>query len=218
MNKVVLRSISGVAYILLILAGLLINKYFFAGVFGLIACFLVYEFIHTTGKSMNILLPGLVYILASMCILFLMGFTGGQFDGTLLLCFFIMIWCSDVGAFCVGSLFGQKAGSRKLAPKISPNKSWVGFWGGLVFTVAAALILHAPGLLVPGIVHCILLAVVIHCTGVCGDLLESAWKRHFGLKDSGNIIPGHGGFLDRFDSSLAAIPAGALYLLIFSLI
>ena len=218
MNKVVLRSISGIAYILLILAGLLINEYFFVGVFALITFFLLYELARITGRKWQILLPGLVYILASICILLMLGLRGESFDGILPLCFFIMIWSSDVGAFCIGSLFGQKSGSKKLAPTISPNKTWTGFWGGLLFCIAAALILRAAGMMEFSLLHSIFLAIVVHCFGVLGDLLESAWKRSFGIKDSGNIIPGHGGFLDRFDSSLAAIPAAVLYLVIFGLL
>ena len=218
MNKVVLRSISGIVYILLILTGLLINEYFFVGVFSLITFFLIYEFVRITGRKWQILLPGLVYILASICVFLMLGLRGESFDGILPLCFFIMIWSSDVGAFCIGSLFGQKGGSKKLAPTISPNKTWTGFWGGLIFCIVAALILRGTGMMKFSLVHSIVLAIVVHCFGVLGDLLESVWKRRFGVKDSGNIIPGHGGFLDRFDSSLAAIPAAILYLVIFGLL
>ena len=160
---------------------------------------------------------GLLYIAVPMSLSNLLAFREGTFSGLLLLCFFIIIWCSDIGAYILGSLFGQKYG-RKIAPEISPKKSWIGFWGGLLFAVLAAMILHWTGLLSFPLVHCIILAVLMHGSGVAGDLFESMWKRCCNVKDSGNLIPGHGGMLDRLDSTLFAIPAGAIYLALFNLI
>ena len=160
---------------------------------------------------------GLLYIAVPMSLSNLLAFREGTFNGLLLLCFFIIIWCSDIGAYILGSLFGQKYG-RKIAPEISPKKSWIGFWGGLLFAVLAAMILHWTGLLSFPLVHCIILAVLMHGSGVAGDLFESMWKRCCNVKDSGNLIPGHGGMLDRLDSTLFAIPAGAIYLALFNLI
>ena len=199
------------------LAGLLIDKYVFTALLLFICGGMLYEFVKLSGKAAYLPI-GIVYIIASVSLIYRLGFPGGEFSGLLILAFFIIIWSSDVGAFCVGSLFGQKEGSRKLAPSISPNKSWIGFWGGLAFSVVAAVILHFNLLSAIPLVHCLVLAVLVHCAGVCGDLLESLWKRRCGAKDSGNIIPGHGGLLDRFDSSLAAFPVGGLYLLIFKLL
>lgn len=142
----------------------------------------------------------------------------GCFSGKLLLCFFLMIWGSDVGAYILGMSFGQKPDSRKLCPDISPKKSWIGFWGGLAFGILAAFIARWASLVDIPAVHCIGLGAVTSVASVFGDLFESMWKRSFSLKDSGNIIPGHGGMLDRFDSSLIAIPVGALYLFAFGLI
>lgn len=161
---------------------------------------------------------GLLYIAGPLALSNFLVFRGGEFSGLLMLCFFIMIWCSDVGAYCIGTAFGQKPDSRKLAPAISPKKSWVGFWGGMVFCIAAALLLKYAGLMDLAPVHCVVLGMTVHTGGVCGDLFESLWKRHFGVKDSGNLIPGHGGLLDRFDSALVAIPLGALYLSLTSLL
>ena len=155
---------------------------------------------------------GIAYIAGPLSLSNQVAFSGGAFNATLLLCFFILIWCSDIGAYVIGTAFGQKENSRKLAPAISPKKSWVGFWGGMAFCILAALLLRASGLLDYPLLHCCILAVILHCGGVCGDLFESLWKRHFGIKDSGNVIPGHGGMLDRFDSTLIAMPLGALYL------
>ena len=93
-----------------------------------------------------------------------------------------------------------------------------GFIGGIVFCIIGSVVLYLSGLFEFNIVHCIAVALIIGCTGVCGDLFESLWKRHYGVKDSGNIIPGHGGILDRFDSSLVAIPLAAIYLISFNLI
>lgn len=164
------------------------------------------------------ILGGLFYISVPLSLSNLIVFSSGTFDGTILLCFFIMVWSSDIGAYSIGLLFGQKEGRKKLAPSISPKKSWMGFYGGLAFCVISALILKEVGLAWIDWYHCVALGVVIHVAGVAGDLFESMWKRHFGVKDSGNIIPGHGGLLDRLDSSLMAIPAGVAYLVLFGIL
>ena len=160
---------------------------------------------------------GLLYIAVPMALSNLLAFREGVFNGLLILCFFIIIWCSDIGAYCLGTLFGQKYGG-KIAPDISPKKSWVGFWGGYFFALLSALVLHWTGLLDIPVIHCLVLATIMHGAGVAGDLFESMWKRCCGVKDSGNIIPGHGGMLDRLDSTLFAMPLGAIYLALFNLI
>jgi phosphatidate cytidylyltransferase len=142
---------------------------------------------------------------------------GSEFDGKLLLSFFAIVWGSDVGAYVFGITLGQKYG-KKLFPSISPKKSWIGFWGGLLTAVAVAFAMQKLGLLEFESLHCIALAVILVVTGVYGDLIESLWKRHYNIKDSGNIMPGHGGLLDRFDSALVAIPSGVIYLIIFNLL
>ena len=140
-----------------------------------------------------------------------------QFDGRLLLSFFAIVWGSDVGAYVFGITLGQKYG-RKLFPSISPKKSWIGFWGGLFTAVAVAYAMQHWGFMQFPLVHCLVLAVLIDIAGVYGDLIESQWKRYFEIKDSGNVMPGHGGLLDRFDSALVAIPVGVIYLVVFNML
>lgn len=144
----------------------------------------------------------------------------GAFNGTLLLGFFCIIWGSDVGAYLFGVTLGQKYG-KKLFPSISPKKSWIGFWGGMFMAIVVSITLYLVGWFphfsaceVTNIFNYIAIAVLLHVTGVYGDLIESQWKRHYNVKDSGTIIPGHGGLLDRFDSALIAIPIGVIYLVI----
>lgn len=143
----------------------------------------------------------------------------GAFSGVVLLCFFIIIWASDVGAYIFGMTLGQRFG-KKLFPEISPKKSWIGFWGGFLMSVIVAAALYYAGFFPQSyhILHCIAMAVLMNISGVYGDLVESQWKRHYALKDSGNIIPGHGGMLDRFDSALFAIPMGVIYLMVYNII
>ena len=145
--------------------------------------------------------------------------TGG-FNGMLLLSFFCIIWGSDVGAYCFGMALGQKYG-KKLCPSISPKKSWIGFWGGMLVAVGVALALYFTGVFklngqseIINIVHCVVIAILMDVTGVYGDLIESQWKRNFEVKDSGTLIPGHGGLMDRFDSALIAIPVAIIYLVL----
>jgi phosphatidate cytidylyltransferase len=141
----------------------------------------------------------------------------GEFSGMMLLCFFAIIWGTDVGAYLFGITLGQKYG-KKLFPSISPKKSWIGFWGGLFTSALVAVALHYLGLFHFDILHCIIMAVLLCITGVYGDLIESQWKRHYEVKDSGNLIPGHGGLLDRFDSALIAIPIGIIYLVMINVL
>ena len=169
-------------------------------------------------SDLAIIYAGLLYIALPITLSPLLMMDGEVFDGWLLLSFFILIWCSDIGAYCIGTLFGQREGARKLAPEISPKKSWWGVWGGLAFCVGAAVGLHFLTWLPFPLIHCIALGVIVGVGGICGDLFESMWKRHYGVKDSGKCIPGHGGMLDRFDSSLVAIPLACVYLTLFGLL
>jgi phosphatidate cytidylyltransferase len=137
-----------------------------------------------------------------------------RFNTLLPLSVFVFLWINDTGAYCVGSLLGR----HKLFPRVSPGKSWEGSVGGAVFVLAAAYAvsyyLDGTMLTMP---QWLGLGLVVVIFGTWGDLVESLFKRTLGIKDSGSILPGHGGMLDRFDSSLLAIPAAVVYLYTLSM-
>lgn len=135
-------------------------------------------------------------------------FSMTQYNGLLLLAIFIFIWVNDTGAYLVGSRWGK----RRLAPNISPKKSVEGSIGGLLLVLLSAVVLRL--LLFPELswLSILLIAAVVAIFGTIGDLFESSLKRQAGVKDSGKLIPGHGGILDRIDSLLLAVPA--VYLLL----
>ncbi len=276
MNNVTVRTLSGIGFIVVMLACLLLNKFSFAALIIFIMAGMMTEFYKLTmgtlyrfsrilaisagvilfiliflavvyrlpirfvslalppvfvvminslyvkdktefGKFSNIY-TGLLYIAVPLALSNLIAFDrDGNLNGLLLICFFIIIWCSDIGAFVFGITLGNKFG-KKLFPSISPKKSWVGFWGGMFTAVLASVVLYFTGLLVFPFVHCVILAILMDVAGVYGDLFESQWKRYYNVKDSGNIIPGHGGLLDRFDSTLLAVPVGAIYLVVMNLL
>ncbi len=121
--------------------------------------------------------------------------------------FMLMLWANDTGAYLVGRSIGR----TKLLPKISPNKTVEGFFGGLIVAAAVGYLLSMyHDLLTP--IQWIVMGIVVGITSSVGDLLESAIKRASGVKDSGTILPGHGGMLDRFDGFLIATPAVVLLL------
>ncbi|MBR1548073.1 MAG: phosphatidate cytidylyltransferase [Prevotella sp.] len=160
-----------------------------------------------------------MYIALPMSLLNVLAFTAtphGQvaYNWLLPLSVFVFLWVNDSGAYCVGSLLGR----HKLFPRISPGKSWEGSIGGAVFVLAAAWAvseyLDGTMLTMP---EWLGLGLVVVVFGTWGDLVESLFKRTLGIKDSGNILPGHGGMLDRFDSSLMAIPAAVVYIYTLSL-
>lgn len=136
-----------------------------------------------------------------------------QYNPILPLSIFIFTWINDTGAYCTGMLFGK----HRLFERISPKKSWEGSIGAGVFSIIAAIVMAHYFPFMP-ISIWIGLALTVVIFGTLGDLTESLLKRTIGIKDSGNILPGHGGMLDRFDSTLMAVPAAVVYLYIISFI
>ena len=136
-----------------------------------------------------------------------------QYNPILPLSIFIFTWINDTGAYCTGMLFGK----HRLFERISPKKSWEGSIGGGVFSIIAAIVMAHYFPFMP-ISIWIGLALTVVIFGTLGDLTESLLKRTIGIKDSGNILPRHGGMLDRFDSTLMAVPAAVVYLYIISFI
>lgn len=132
-----------------------------------------------------------------------------RFSPLILLSLFAFIWINDTGAYLVGCTIGK----HRLFERISPKKSWEGFWGGLILAAGAAF-LAAQYFNDLNTWQWIGLALICSIFGTWGDLCESLIKRSLDVKDSGNILPGHGGWLDRFDSVLLAAPAAILYLFV----
>lgn len=134
----------------------------------------------------------------------------GVESGDLLLLVFAIVWAGDSAAMWIGTRFGK----RPLAPLISPNKSVEGFVAGIVAATGAAVAVGQLRLPEVGVGHAIGIGIFASISGQLGDLIESLWKRSAGVKDASQVIPGHGGMLDRFDSLLFAAPAVYIYLLL----
>ena len=132
----------------------------------------------------------------------------GIMGGILTFAVMASIWVNDSFAYIFGSRFGR----TKLAPKISPNKSWEGFFGVMLGSVLVWVLISLLGLMPVPVPMAILTGIVLGIFGVIGDLFESRIKRSVGVKDSGNIMPGHGGLLDRHDSMLFGVMAAAFVL------
>lgn len=135
---------------------------------------------------------------------------GIVFSPGIVIGFFLLIWANDTGAYLSGVSFGK----HKLFERISPKKTWEGFFGGLVLSALVAWLLSG-WLGVTDRSHWVVIAVIVSVTGTYGDLVESMLKRSYGVKDSGSILPGHGGFLDRFDSAIFAFPLVYLFITLF---
>lgn len=221
------RFISTVAGVYLFLAISAINSGFVQtnAVFMPYLLTIIYLFVselYTKNKNavhdLSYTMLGQMYVALPLSIINVLAFrtaTDGNihFYYLLPLSVFIFLWTSDTGAYCVGSLFGK----HKLFPRISPAKSWEGSIGGGVLVLVAAFLVslldqnhgNLSGL---NTLQWLGLGLVVTVFGTWGDLVESLIKRTLGIKDSGTILPGHGGMLDRFDSSLLAIPASAVYI------
>ena len=156
-----------------------------------------------------------VYCAGSFSILNFIGAEPGtpgvmSYTPLFIMAIFIFVWLDDTGAYLVGSLIGK----HKLFERISPKKSWEGFFGGLILSLASS---QAFAWFAPEInrMNWLGLAATVVLFGTWGDLIESLLKRTLGVKDSGNVLPGHGGMLDRFDSVMLAVPASYIYIELF---
>ncbi len=120
----------------------------------------------------------------------------------------VVVWASDIFAFFAGSFFGK----HSMAPTISPGKTWEGFLGGIAGAILAVFILNATVEMPLNLIHLLILGTVCTLSGAVGDLAESRFKRVADVKDSGIILPGHGGILDRFDGIIVAAPLAYMYI------
>ena len=267
MKNLLLRTISGVVFVLILVSAIWFGPYSFVGVFGLIVFLCLFEFYSLVNKVKDVsvrkvvncmaglylflafflhlllsiplillLIPYFVYIINVFVVgLYLKkenpvknwaySFLGQMYivlpfsslnmicllpDNTgtvvyspiLLLALFAFIWINDTGAYLVGITFGK----HRLFERISPKKSWEGFWGGVVFVLASSFVFAHFVTSIP-MLHWLCMAVVTVIFATWGDLVESLMKRTLGVKDSGKMIPGHGGILDRMDSVILAAPA-----------
>jgi phosphatidate cytidylyltransferase len=137
----------------------------------------------------------------------LLVMNGVEFSPGIIIGFFLLLWINDTGAYLVGSVIGK----HRLFERISPRKSWEGFFGGVILTIMFSLLMPR-WIGVTGRAGWMIIALIISFAGTTGDLVESMLKRSLGLKDSGTIMPGHGGFLDRFDSVVVSFPLVYLFI------
>jgi len=144
---------------------------------------------------------GIIYVALPFALLNELAFWKGDFQPLLVIGVFIILWSNDSGAYLAGRLFGR----RKLFERISPKKTWEGFFGGAIIALLASF-LYWRFTDTLSIDQWLCIAAIIATTGTLGDLVESLFKRSIEIKDSGSLIPGHGGFLDRFDGLLLSMP------------
>ena len=213
------RALTAIIFVAVMLTGLLWNYWSFLILFSIIHFGCWWEFVKLIKKIydkryLNYILVGLIYITIPILLIIDLGTelriytinnTNEIIYHKLIPCSIIFsIWINDTMAYIVGSLVGKTPLS-----KISPKKTWEGTLGGIILaTFVAGVIAWQFDFSIQKIV---IIAGIASVAGTFGDLLESKLKRMAGVKDSGNIMPGHGGFLDRFDSLLLAIPAVWLY-------
>ena len=159
----------------------------------------------TAARNRGLVALGLPYVALTLVAL---TWLRDAWNGGWPLVFFVfaVVWATDIGAFFVG----RTMKGPRLAPGISPNKTWSGFAGGLAFAALAAIGLMAGALGASRPVQVVEIALGLSLLGQGGDLFESAIKRRFGVKDSGDLIPGHGGMLDRIDALIPVLPLAAL--------
>lgn len=154
---------------------------------------------------------GIIYVAVPFALINELVLTDRGYEPRLILGCLLILWASDTGAYFAGRFLGK----RKLFERVSPKKTWEGFFGGAILALIVAFILTKY-------FDCILpwqwyiVAIIISITGTLGDLVESLFKRSIAIKDSGSIIPGHGGFMDRFDGLLLSMPFIVTFLKIFA--
>ncbi|GIS08512.1 MAG: phosphatidate cytidylyltransferase [Flavobacteriales bacterium] len=197
MNELVTRSISGIIFIAILLLGTTYSQTSFIILYLSLASISIYEMWNILEKKS--ILPLVFVSLPFILLISLTGFKN-DFDPLLVLYILILTWTFDSFAY----LFGSRYGRNKILPKISPKKSWEGFFGGYISTLIISFILmnYQAKLLE----EYIIIAFILPVTATVGDLIASYYKRKSNVKDYGKIIPGHGGIIDRLDAIFITIP------------
>jgi len=199
-------------------SGLLYSLYFFSpGVlvqnitYGLITLFIILNIIMLLTSKKVMITTGPYFIMVHLYITLPILLLVNALDSTkdlhlIVFAIIVLIWLSDIGAYFSGKFLGK----HKLFPDVSPNKTWEGFFGGgLAVMLGSCLISYF--VFEESILRWLVIGLIVWLFGSVGDLVESAFKRYFNIKDSGTMLPGHGGFLDRFDSFLFVIPIVLAY-------
>jgi phosphatidate cytidylyltransferase len=156
---------------------------------------------------------GIIYVAIPFSLLYEVTFLNGNFQPILPIGILVILWGSDSGAYFAGSFFGR----RKLFERISPKKTWEGFFGGAIIALIVAFCFWKVTDLM-SLIEWLSIASIIVITGTLGDLVESLFKRSIEIKDSGSLIPGHGGFLDRFDGLLLSMPFIVTFIKFYALL
>lgn len=191
------------------------NANIFVLAFPLVSLIFMSELAPISGNGfagLAFIFMGIIYVTLPFVLLvaspFMTGRGPGAYSPEVILGYLMMLWANDSGAFLAGSLFGK----HHLAPRVSPNKTWEGSAGGVLLVVVVA---YVNDLFIGEIPSAgwLLIGGIVIVTGTLGDLVKSLMKRTVHIKDSGKILPGHGGILDRFDSLIGSIPFVASYLI-----
>ena len=212
----IIRSLSALVMASFVLSAIWIGSPYFEALIGLIGCLAIMEWYRlilvNRPKFPNIIFMcfGVLYVLVP-CLILVWLRNNGPHGLYFIVWFFVVIWSTDIGAY----LLGKSIGGAKLAPKISPNKTWAGFFGGISSAVIVSFLLYYFLYPMAGLFLFFLGCVIISIVGQIGDLFESWCKRRLGVKDSGKLIPGHGGILDRVDSLLLSTPIAGVVAIIF---
>lgn len=188
-------------------------KYYYA-VFPVAACvYMIYLYRKKSAKPFRgiaFTFLGIIYVAIPFALINIIAFHPGQYSGDLIIGSMLILWASDTGAYFAGVRFGK----RKLFERVSPKKSWEGSVGGLFLAMAMTYGVAYYSQTLP-LMDWMIVGLIIVVMGTYGDLVESLFKRSIEIKDSGRLIPGHGGFMDRFDGLLLAAPFIIAFLKIF---
>ena len=207
MSELKLRILSAIVLAVLAIGSTWVGGWLFVAVWAVLSLIVLQEWMTITRIKPGFAFWGLAGIVYATALFFsVIALRGDPRFGLAVICFlFAIVWASDVFAFFAGRAFG----GPKLAPRISPKKTWSGMVGGVIGGIAAGLVLLMLFSLPVKPVHAVL-AGALSLASVAGDLFESAFKRKFNVKDSGHLIPGHGGFMDRLDGFIFAAALAAL--------
>jgi len=187
----------------LVESGLMESRYFYTFIPIVTCIFFINLYKNVSKPFTNIAYTflGIIYVSLPFTLLNLIAYLNGSYDYMLVLGILLLLWASDTGAYFAGKKFGK----TKLFERISPKKSWEGFIGGTLLNIIIAFCLSMLFTVLP-LWKWLVIGIIISVAGTYGDLVESLFKRGIHIKDSGNTIPGHGGFLDRFDGLLLSVP------------